>query len=85
MTDINLPLVSVIVPALNEEYVLPRVLKAIRKQSYKNLKIIVVDSNSDDGTVKIAEKCGAHKIVMLKERGLSKARTRELLTLKEIS
>lgn len=50
----NHPLVSVLIPAHNEEKVLLRCLDSIRGSSYKNLQIIVVDDASTDRTLSIA-------------------------------
>lgn len=50
------PLVSVIVTTKNEEGNIGRLLKSIKKQSYKNLEIIVVDNNSADQTKEISLK-----------------------------
>lgn len=47
--------VSVIIPTLNEEKYLPLLLEDIRKQTYKNFEVIVVDGNSNDKTRKLAE------------------------------
>jgi succinoglycan biosynthesis protein ExoA len=48
-------LVSVIVPARNEERNLGRTLEALRRQDYPNLEIIVVDGDSSDGTVDVVK------------------------------
>lgn len=50
------PLVSVIIPAFNEEKVIGRLLNSIKKQSYKNIEIIVVDDASTDKTPLIAKR-----------------------------
>lgn len=50
------PLISVIVPTRNSAQFLDACLASIKKQSYKNIEIIVVDNNSLDNTKKIAEK-----------------------------
>lgn len=49
------PLVSVIVTTKNEEDVLGKLLKSVKKQSYKNIEIIVVDNFSSDNTPEIAK------------------------------
>jgi succinoglycan biosynthesis protein ExoA len=49
-------LVSVIVPARNEETEIGRTLDALRAQDYPNLEIIVVDGDSDDGTVDVVKR-----------------------------
>lgn len=46
-------LVSVIIPARNEENNLPRLLDSLLKQSYKNLEILVIDDASSDRTWEI--------------------------------
>jgi cellulose synthase/poly-beta-1,6-N-acetylglucosamine synthase-like glycosyltransferase len=45
-------LVSVIVPARNEERAIGATLDALRAQSYHRLQILVVDGDSTDGTVR---------------------------------
>jgi len=54
----SLPLISIIIPTYNSETTLPRVLNAIRRQSYpKNkLEVLVIDGGSSDRTVLIANK-----------------------------
>ena len=48
--------VSVIVTTKNEERNILNCLQSIKKQSYKNIQIIVVDNNSTDKTIKIAKR-----------------------------
>src|SRR5688500_12323155 len=49
-------LVSVIVPARNEERSIGVTLDALRAQDYRNLQIVVVDGGSTDGTVAVVER-----------------------------
>ena len=49
-------LISVIIPAYNEEKVIGNCFESLEKQSYRPLEIIVVDDGSSDNTLKIAEK-----------------------------
>ena len=51
-------MISIIIPTYNEEKYLPKLLKSIKKQSYKNYEIIVPDNNSKDKTRKIAKSFG---------------------------
>jgi glycosyltransferase involved in cell wall biosynthesis len=53
------PLVSVIIPAYNEEKYLPSLLSALSNQTYLNLEVIVVDDSSTDNTAAIAVAAGA--------------------------
>lgn len=47
------PLVSVIVPARNEEHNITRCVESLLKQDYTNFEVIVVDDDSDDATASI--------------------------------
>jgi len=44
------PLVSILIPARNEEKSIRRCLRSLLRQDYANLEIIVLDDNSTDGT-----------------------------------
>ncbi len=48
------PLFSVIIPALNEEKYITRILNDLTKQTLKDFEVIVADSNSTDKTVEKA-------------------------------
>lgn len=50
------PLLSIIIPTLNAAKVLETCLKSIKKQTFKDYEIIVVDGGSTDKTHKIAKK-----------------------------
>lgn len=50
------PLISIIIPAYNEEKVIARLLESILNQNYKDIEIIVVDDSSTDNTVTISKK-----------------------------
>ncbi len=47
--------VSIIIPAKNEEKLLPKLLESIKKQTVKPQEIILADADSKDRTVEIAE------------------------------
>ncbi len=51
-------MISIIIPAHNEEKYLPKALDCIKKQIYRDYEVIVADADSDDNTKKIAEKYG---------------------------
>ncbi len=46
---------SIIIPALNEEKYLPKLLSDLEKQTYEDFEVIVVDGGSTDETVKLAK------------------------------
>ena len=74
----NNPLVSVIVPVYNVEQYLDECLNSIRKQTYENLEIIVVEDCSTDNSlntfIKHAEDSRIKLIQHEKNSGLSVAR-----------
>lgn len=53
------PLVSVIINTYNAASSIGRCLTSLKKQTYPNVEILVVDKYSTDGTREIAEKMGA--------------------------
>lgn len=70
------PLISVIIPCLNEAGTVERLLDQLLEQSNKQLEVIVVDNGSEDGTLKVLQvytKKGV-KVVSGIERGVSRAR-----------
>ncbi len=60
-------MVSIIIPAHNEEKFIKNVVKLFQKSNIVD-DIIVVDNNSEDKTSSIAEKCGA-KVVFCEQKG----------------
>lgn len=53
------PMISIIVPTYNEENFLPKLLRSIKRQTYRNKEVIVADARSADKTREIAEFYGA--------------------------
>ena len=66
------PLVSIIIPTKNSENTLSACLDSIGKQTYTNIEVIVVDSDSTDATRQIATEFGA--IIVSKDCGMAAAR-----------
>ena len=52
-------LVSVLIPARNEEENIETCLKSLQKQDYPNFEILVLDDNSTDRTAKLVERMAA--------------------------
>lgn len=50
------PYFSIIIPTLNEEVILPKILDSLLQQKNQNFEIIIVDGNSLDKTLQIANK-----------------------------
>ena len=55
-------MLSIIIPTHNEENYLPKLLKCIKKQDYKDYEIIIGDSFSTDKTIEIARNYGCRII-----------------------
>lgn len=67
------PLVSVVMPAYNEEKYILKSLEAFCNQTFTNFELIVADNNSTDNTAQIARDFGAI-VVTAKEKGVGHAR-----------
>ena len=63
------PLISVCVPARNEQRSIRRCVESILAQDYPNFKVIVLDDRSTDSTPellrKLAERDGGHRLLVL--------------------
>jgi glycosyltransferase involved in cell wall biosynthesis len=57
-----MPKISIIIPALNEEKNLPRLLECLKDQTFKDFEIIIADAGSKDKTKAIALTYGAKVI-----------------------
>jgi len=67
-------LISIVIPAYNEEKNIQKCLQSIKKQDYQGLKeIIVVDNNSFDKTAELAQQEGA-RVVFESQAGVIYAR-----------
>jgi len=54
----NNPFFSITIPAYNRAYILDETLESIRKQTFENWEVIIVDDGSKDNTSDIAAKLG---------------------------
>lgn len=55
-------MISIVIPAFNEERYLPKLLESIKRQDYEGYEVIVADANSKDKTRKIAKRFGCKVI-----------------------
>jgi len=53
------PKVAVLIPAYNEEKVIERTVRAVLNSTYPNLRVIVIDDGSKDGTLAVARRAFA--------------------------
>ncbi len=68
------PAISVVVPTLNEEKYLGRLLGSLSKQTFKDFEIVISDCASQDSTREIAKKYPKVRIVIEKKKGISAGR-----------
>ncbi len=74
-TNYNTSMISVVIPAFNEEKFLPDCLESLRGQDYRGeYEIIVADNASTDNTANIARNFGAKVVSCVKERNVFYAR-----------
>lgn len=73
----NGPLVSVLVPVLNEERYIKRALLSLHNQTYRNFEVVLVDDGCTDGTIEIAQHLGLENLTVVKGPGLGLARALE--------
>ncbi len=82
MTDIDMPLISVVVPIYNTGHVLVRCLDSICSQTYTNLEIICVDDGSTDNSGAILQEYAGKdkriRVITQSNQGLSAARNAAL-------
>lgn len=68
-------MISVVIPALNEENLLPDCLSSLRKQDYRDeYEIIIADNGSTDNTAGIARRFGATVVSCAEEKSVFHAR-----------
>lgn len=67
-------LISIIIPAFNEEKTIGECLKSLKNQSYKQVEIIVVDDGSSDSTRNIVKGFPDIKLLTQSHKGPGQAR-----------
>lgn len=80
--NLNMPLISVIVPVYKTEKYLQKCVDSILNQTYQNLEVFLVDDGSPDNCPKVcdsyAEKDNRVKVIHKENGGLSSARNSAL-------
>jgi glycosyltransferase involved in cell wall biosynthesis len=67
--------VTIVMPVFNSQDTIKKAIISIKKQSYRNWKLIIIDDFSNDKTFQIAQKYKSKKIIVLKNKknlGLTK-------------
>ncbi len=73
------PLISVIIPTLNEEVLLPRLLECFKNQTVKEFEVIVADGGSKDKTIQHAKAYEAHlQLIINQSKGKNVASQRNI-------
>lgn len=57
-----MPRLSIIIPTLNEEKYLPKLLDSIKRQTFREYEVVVADTSSRDRTREIARAAGARVV-----------------------
>ena len=70
--------ISIIIPTLNAEKYIDNLLLKINKQTVQPDEIIIIDSESNDNTIKICEKNPKVKIIKIKRNDFDHGGTRDL-------
>lgn len=52
------PLISIVIPTLNEAKYLPTLIRALKNQTFTNYEVIIVDKSSNDGTKQLCRHAG---------------------------
>lgn len=67
-------MISIVIPTLNEEKYIGRLLESLKNQTFKDFEVIVVDGNSEDRTKEIVKKYKFAKLINTQIRNVSHQR-----------
>lgn len=76
--NLNTAMVSLLIPTLNAGSLWPQVLESIGAQSQPIHQKIIIDSGSDDDTIKLAQEHG-FKVISIDKKEFNHGRTRQML------
>lgn len=61
-------MISVIIPALNEEKYISKCIEGIKSQTFRNYEVIIVDGKSSDKTIEVIKKISNFKVIISDKR-----------------
>lgn len=67
------PFLSVVIPVLNEEEIIERSLVSLKRQTYRNFEVVLIDDGCTDNTIDIARNVGVNELSVVKGPGLGLA------------
>jgi len=67
------PLVTILVPAFNEQSVLSRTLESLRRTGYDRTEVVVIDDGSTDMTASVASWYKSHRVKVIRQPNGGKA------------
>ncbi len=78
--QIEMPLVSVIIPAYNAEVFIERTLDSVLNQTYRDIEVLVVDDGSQDRTTEIVKRVAQSdcRVILLRQSNAGVAAARNL-------
>jgi rhamnosyltransferase len=74
--------ISLVIPTLDAADVLPELLQRVMSQKVRPDELLVVDSDSDDDTVEIANGCGACQVMTVRRKDFNHGLTRHAALLR---
>ena len=80
------PLVSIAIPARNEEHFIQACVSSLTAQSYENIEILILDDNSTDNTAKIVSLLqeSDHRVRIIKGKPLKKGWRGKLYAMQQL-
>ena len=61
-------MISVIIPALNEEKYISKCIEGVKSQAFKDYEVIIVDGKSSDKTIEVIKKISNYKVIISDKR-----------------
>lgn len=73
-----MPLISIIIPLYNKDFIIKKTLQSVLEQTYKNYEVIIINDGSTDNSVNIASQFKDRRIVIHNQTNKGAASARNL-------